>query len=122
MAECVCGRKTDLYLCQNCGDDLHELLTGLATGIDEQGCVREPPAPGFIEHLEDAAWGRTRLGESARRSNERNAPLLCHLGPQGDFKNSPSELLCDMTELLTRWVEIVNTAAETLAVPGEGGS
>ena len=119
MAKCQqCQRKTDLYLCTDCQDDLHEMLQGLAVG---QQLPTGQYAAGFIEYLEDAKLGRTRLGESARRSNERTTPLLVRLGPdrnatrETQWKGSPSELLDDLHATLARWVEVVNVNAETLS-------
>jgi hypothetical protein len=119
MAECVCGRKTDLYLCSTCQNDLGELLIGLAQGTATNNLTGySRPMAGWIEFLEDCTQGGTRLGMSARRSTERTSPMPVHLGPNGDFEESPSALLNDLNKLLIRWVEVVNTGTETLAIPG----
>ncbi|BCP29590.1 hypothetical protein [Mycobacterium intracellulare] len=117
MAKCQqCQRKTDLYLCTDCQQDLHDMLQGLAIG---QQLPTGQHAAGFIEYLEDAKLGRTRLGESARRSNERTTPLPVRPGPDGDWRGSPSELLDNLHTTLTQWVEVVNVRTETLAVQSE---
>lgn len=122
MAKCQqCQRKTDLYLCTDCQDDLHEMLQGLAVG---QQLPTGQYAAGFIEYLEDAKLGRTRLGESARRSNERTTPLPVRLGPdpnataETQWRGSPSELLDNLHTTLIQWVAAVNTNTETLAIEG----
>lgn len=124
MANCqACQRKSDLYLCTDCQRDLHEMLQGLAVGQAHPNGER---SPGFIEYLEDAKLGRTRLGESARRSNERTTPLLVRLGPdrnatrETQWKGSPSELLDNLHETLMNWVAVVNTHTETLSMEKPG--
>lgn len=68
----------------------------------------EHRSPGLIEYLQDAAYGRTRLGESTRRSTDTTTPLPVHL--------DGSALLDDIHTMLTRWVETVNLNVETLSV------
>ncbi|MCA2275486.1 hypothetical protein JF780_05705 [Mycobacterium intracellulare] len=98
------------------------MLQGLAIG---QELPNGHTAPGFIEYLEDAKLGRTRLGASARRSNERTTPLPVRLGPnpnatpENQWAGSPSELLDNLHATLLDWVTAVNTRIETLAIPGE---
>lgn len=117
-----CARKSQLFLCGSCQQNLRELLTGLAVG---QPLSNGRHAPGWIEFLEDAQLGRTRLGESARRSTERTTPLPVRLGPHTNptadtqWIGSPSDLLDNLHSLLEQWVEIVNTNAETLAITNE---
>ncbi|UXA06567.1 hypothetical protein KXD96_28295 (plasmid) [Mycobacterium sp. SMC-2] len=100
------------------------MLQGLAVGQAHPNGER---SPGFIEYLEDAKLGRTRLGESARRSNERTTPLLVRLGPdrnatrETQWKGSPSELLDDLHATLARWVEVINVNAETLSTEASRG-
>lgn len=103
-----CSAKSQLHLCSRCQGELRDTLTNLARRTNtnrETGETR--PAPGWLELLEDAALGRTRLGESARRSTDRNTPLPVNLGA--------SELLEATTAMLGRWVELINTHCETLA-------
>jgi hypothetical protein len=88
-----CARKCQLFLCQACTTDLRDMLLGLAQGPELNG----KRAAGWIEYLEDAALGRTRLGESARRSTERNTPLPVNLGA--------SKLLGNVHAMLARWVQ-----------------
>jgi hypothetical protein len=93
MADCqVCARKTQLFLCQSCSTDLHDLLRGLAVGQELPNGKR---APSWLEYLQDAAWGRTRLGESARRSTEHSTPLPVNLGA--------SQLLENVNGMLLGW-------------------
>ncbi len=49
-----CGRAAQTFLCPRCVTELRDMLTGLAHG--------------WIQYLEDAALGQTKLGESARRT------------------------------------------------------
>lgn len=108
MSECQsCHAKTQLNLCTRCQSDLRDTLTQLAqrtaTNIATGDHRR---AAGWLELLEDAVLGNTRLGESARRSTERNTPLPVNL--------TASQLLDDTHAVLTRWVETINLATETL--------
>ncbi|GFG72710.1 hypothetical protein BMW24_003560 [Mycobacterium heckeshornense] len=117
MSDCQkCGRRAQLFLCQPCTDELRDLLRGLAQGQQLPSGRR---AAGWLEYLADAAYGRTRLGASARRGSDRNGPVPVHLGPHGDWRGSPSELLDDAHATLARWVQAVNLAVETLAMPDE---
>lgn len=85
-----CDAKTaDTYGCNRCTAELRTMLTGL---------------PRWLTHLEEAATGQTRLGESARRSTEKGSPALCRLGPKGDFRDSPGELLERASAVLVEWV------------------
>lgn len=108
MTECQsCSAKSQTYLCTRCQTDLADTLTQLAYRTATNFSTGETrPAPGWLELLEDAALGRTRLGESARRSSDRNTPLPVNLGA--------SELLDDVHAMLTKWVELINTNTETL--------
>jgi hypothetical protein len=63
---------------------------------------------GWIEYLEDACHGKTRLGESARRSSEKGSPML--------HNERASDLLDNVHTMLIRWVEAVNTNTETLEI------
>jgi hypothetical protein len=82
------------------------MLTGLAVG---QVLPNGQRGAGWLENLEDAAWGRTRLGESARRSSEKGSPML--------HNERASDLLENVHDMLLRWVDVVNTNAETLGTP-----
>lgn len=141
MAKCQqCQRKTDLFLCADCQQDLHELLQGLAVGqwvgapthAEPEPAVGgrtksggrwwiEHQSPGRIDALQDEAWGRTRKGGSARRSNERTTPLPVRLGPdpnataETQWNGSPSEILDNLHAVLLDWVAVVNTNTEILA-------
>lgn len=89
----VCARNSpNSFLCQACCHELHDLLIGLVIGQELPNGKR---APGWLEYLQDAAWGRTRLGESARRSTERNTPLPMNLGA--------SQLLENVNGMLLTW-------------------
>lgn len=107
-AQCqVCqGRTADLNLCSVCQSELRSMLVGLAVG---QVLPNGQRGAGWIEYLEDACHGKTRLGESARRSSEKGSPML--------HNERASELLGNVHDMLIRWVEAVNINAETL---GEG--
>lgn len=117
-----CESKSQLFLCGTCQRELREMLTGLAhgdwiptgsagrTASGGAWCI-ERRHPGWLEHLEDAVLGRTRLGESARRSTERNTPIPVNLGA--------SQLLDDTHALLAHWCETISTKTETLTITGE---
>lgn len=95
MTECKnCGRKSQVFLCQSCRDELRSMLIGMAYGQELPNGHR---AAGFLEFLEDAALGRTRLGESARRSTEMNSPV--------PFNSRASELLAAVHNTLTGWCQ-----------------
>lgn len=95
MAECAhCSAKTQLHLCTRCQSDLKDTLHGLAIGQElPNGRYSRP----WITCLEDAVHGDTRLGESARRSTERNSPLPVHL--------AASSLLDTVKDTLHRWAQ-----------------
>lgn len=108
-AQCqVCTAPTDSGLCGICQRELRDMLVGLAVG---QVLPNGTRGQGWLENLEDAALGRTRLGESARRSTERGSPML--------HNERASDLYNDITDMLQRWVEIVNVNTETLATQGD---
>ncbi|GAB4998391.1 hypothetical protein MAHJHV65_43540 [Mycobacterium avium subsp. hominissuis] len=122
MAKCQqCQADSQLYLCNDCTEELHDMLQGLAIG---QELPNGHTGASFIEYLQDEAWGRTRKGGSARRSNERTTPLLVRLGPDANataetqWAGSPSEILDNLHTTLLDWVTAVNANTETLAVGG----
>jgi len=97
----VCARNSpNSFLCQACCHELHDLLIGLVIGQELPNGKR---APGWLEYLQDAAWGRTRLGESARRSTERNTPLPVNLGA--------SQLFNNVKDMLHRWAQHITVHA-----------
>lgn len=103
----VCqGRTADLNLCSVCQSELRSMLVGLAVG---QVLPNGTRGAGWIEYLEDSAQGRTRLGESARRSTERGSPML--------HNERASDLLDNVHTMLVKWVEAVNINTETLGTP-----
>ena len=109
MTECsVCGGRATLFLCSPCQGELKGMLVGLGDHTVLTNMITGDTAvgPSWIEILEDAALGRTRLGESARRSSERGSPML--------HNERASELLDNVHSMLLRWVEAVNVNAETL--------
>jgi hypothetical protein len=73
------------------------MLRGLAHGTPRPD---GHPSPGYAEYLEDAALGRTRLGDSVRRSGEHGAPMLCRPGPSGSMDDGPSALMRSIGESL----------------------
>lgn len=91
--ECgACGRKSQLWLCDQCERDLRDMLLGL---------------PKWIEYLHDAAVGQTRLGESARRSpSDYSGPV--------PFNERASELYDNVHACLEQWVTVINCNYETL--------
>lgn len=113
MTDCqTCGAKSQLHLCNRCQTNLRDTLTQLAYRTATNFSTGETrPAPGWLELLEDAALGRTRLGESARRSTENNSPLPVHL--------DAATLLNDTHAMLTRWAQAINTTNETLTATGK---
>src|ERR1700757_3763452 len=89
-----CGGRAQLFLCGTCPRELKNMLTGLAVG---QKLAPGQHGAGWIENLEDAVLGRTRLGESARRSTDRTTPLMVHL--------EASRLLDNVHGVLIRWIQ-----------------
>lgn len=95
MPDCQrCARKTQLFLCGPCTHELRDLLRGLAVGNELDNGRRSRP---WLTCLEDAVNGHTRLGESARRSSERNSPLPVHL--------AASALLDNVKDMLHKWAQ-----------------
>ena len=105
-----CGAKTQLALCQRCQTDLKDMLTGLAQG---QPHPNGQPTPGWLEYIEDAALGRTRLGESARHSTDTTSPMPVNL--------TASQIYEDTHAMLQKWAETISTKTETLTDTGETG-
>ena len=60
----TCKRPTHNALCTTCTTELRAMLQGLAAGTNANG----KPTPGWLEHLADAAIGRTRMGDGGRRT------------------------------------------------------
>lgn len=113
MTQCQsCARKSDLYLCSFCSLELREMLTNLAGRTATNLSTGETRATaGWLELLEDAALGFTRLGESTRRSTERNTPLPVNLGA--------SQVLDNIHHMLTKWTQVISLHTETLAIEGK---
>lgn len=114
MTDCQsCGGKTaGPNLCGRCTTDLRDTLTLLARRTAVNVTTGEHrPAPGFLELLEDAALGFTRLGESARRSTEHSTPLPVNL--------NASALYDDIHAMLQRWTQAINVSHETLTAAGK---
>jgi len=97
MIKCsVCHRKCQLHLCTDCSNQLREMLTGLAIGFPLGNGKRSRP---WLQYLEDAALGDTRLGESARRSTDRTQPL--------PFGETASQLLTNTHTTLATWFQTI---------------
>ena len=95
MSQCQkCAGRAQLFLCTTCTRELKDMLTGLAVG---QKLHTGTNGAGWIEHLQDAVLGRTRLGESERRSSDRTSPLMVHI--------EASRLLDSVHATLVRWVQ-----------------
>ena len=108
-AQCqVCAGRSELHLCGVCQRELKDMLQGLAVG---QQLPNGQRSQGWIANLEDVCHGKTRLGESARRSSDKGSPMLCN--------ERASELLDNIHDMLLKWVDAVNVNAETLTVQGE---
>jgi hypothetical protein len=90
----VCAAKCNNgFLCSRCQQDLKQLLDGLSIGNPLGNGRRSRP---WLVCLEDAALGGTRLGESARRSTERNSPT--------PFNERASDELGKVEGMLFGWV------------------
>ena len=68
-----CGGAATLFLCNRCTSELREMLTELARRTSTRITTKEHPgesrvAPGWLELLEDAVLGQTKLGSSERRT------------------------------------------------------
>lgn len=80
-----CGAKVrDAFLCGTCTGDLRDQLRGLA---------------GMIDFLHDAVVGKTRLGESARRSGDLTSPLLVNLSASALYQQVHNTLMRIIQEL-----------------------
>jgi hypothetical protein len=101
-----CHRQSDRYLCEQCMDKAEDMLTGLADGWPIVSAHKEYRSGSYLEFLEDAILGQTRLGESARRSTERGSPMPVNL--------TASDALDNIHDMLTMWTVRLNTKAETL--------
>ncbi|UVO12828.1 hypothetical protein NM962_01265 [Mycobacterium sp. SVM_VP21] len=67
-----CDRTTRQQICRPCADELHDMLRALVAGeIDRSGRQR----PGWLDYLDDACSGQTKLGAQARHITEHDAPL-----------------------------------------------
>lgn len=106
-----CHRNSQLFLCEQCQDKAADLLEGLADGWPVESEHKTYRTGSYIEFLEDAVLGRTRLGESARRSTERGSPMPVNL--------AASDVLDNIHDMLTRWTITLNTNAETLTDTGQ---
>jgi hypothetical protein len=108
-----CHRKAQQFICGTCQTEMRNLLDGLVQGQQLAGQHIEP---GYLQYLEDAALGQTRLGVSVRRSSEFSRPSPCPLtnDPNDSFKGSPSELLGDSHTLLSGIVNQLCTAKNAL--------
>jgi hypothetical protein len=102
----VCNGRSELHLCGVCQSELRSMLQGLAVGQELPNGHR---GAGWLEFLEDACNGKTRLGESARRSSEKGSPML--------HNERASDLLNNVHDMLIRWVETININTETLGTP-----
>jgi hypothetical protein len=110
VTECQnCARKSQLFFCAQCAAELREMLSSLdRRTLTNIKTGETKPGPGGLELLEDVALGRTRLGESARRSTEQNSPMPVNL--------AASEVLGDTHAMLAQWAETINTRVETLGM------
>lgn len=71
------------------------MLRGLGGGWHLENDHRGYQSASWLEFLEDVALGKTRLGESARRSTEPGSPMLVNL--------TASQLLQNMCNMLNMW-------------------
>ena len=99
MTQCQkCAGRAQTFLCNTCTRELRDMLTGLHTGTGTNMATGERrPMAGWLEMLQDAVQGQTRLGESERRSTERSSPLMIH--------TEASRLLDNVHATLVRWVQ-----------------
>ena len=103
------ARAHNAFLCADCIRELDGLLDGLWRGqLLESGHY----AKGWLEYLEDAAWGDTRLGISVRRSTEHAGPL--------PFAAKASNLLLQANNTLSRIIQD-NCESRGLEIPFDGG-
>lgn len=94
--ECqVCGGKSALPLCRNDVDKLTAMLTALTGEYLPNG----KSTSGWLEALDDAACGNTRMGDGGGRRNpgEEHAPIRVN------FK--ASDLMTSVRGTLARWVQ-----------------
>jgi hypothetical protein len=91
-----CARKSQTFICTTCQAELKQMLEGLAIGFPLDTGRRSRP---WLQCLEDAALGDTRLGESARRSTDRTTPV--------PFGEKASDLLADVYSVLAGWFQTI---------------
>lgn len=78
---------------------------------------------GWLEALEDVRLGRTRLGESARRSTENNTPLMVRLGPTANptretqWANSPVDVLKRFHGVMATWIRHLTESRGVAFIP-----
>ena len=116
----VCARNApNAYLCGACTSELRSWLHGLANGMvlhnHETNVTYR--AAGFLEALEDVRLGRTRLGESARRSTENNTPLMVRLGPKTQWAGSPVDVLKRFHGTMATWIRHITETRGTTFAP-----
>lgn len=97
-----CQGNATLFLCKRCQYELHDMLHGLVAG---EPSANGQPSAGWIDYLDDAAHGQTRLGESARRSTEKGSPLMVNL--------RASELLTYAHSVLLEWTRDITDTTGT---------
>lgn len=116
MTACTqCGAQAQLFGCTRCQNELRAWLNGLAYGTAVNFSTGETRScPGYLERLQEAMHGQTRLGESARRSTDKGSPALCKLGPKGSFRGSPGQLMVYTHSVLVEWTRDI---CETRGVP-----
>jgi hypothetical protein len=90
------------------------MLIGLARGFPLPNGKRSQP---WLEGMEDARLGRTRLGESARQSSERSTPLLVRLGPKHKWEGSPVEVLKAFHGTMATWIRHLTESRGTTFRP-----
>jgi hypothetical protein len=81
-----CNSKCQMFLCNTCSGELHDMLTGL---------------PRWLSFLHDASVGQTRLGESARRSGDLTSPMPVNLSASALYQqvhNTIMRIVQDLCE------------------------
>lgn len=117
----VCARSApNAFLCGQCTSELRSWLQGLAGGSELPSGTKSLP---WLEALEDVRLGRTRLGESARRSTENNTPLMVRLGPtpnstrETQWVDSPVDVLKRFHGTMATWIRHLTESRGVKFIP-----
>lgn len=100
MTKCThCRRRAQLFLCNTCISELRDMLTGLAVGQPLPNGRRDA---GFLAWLSDAALGKTKLNEQARRTPRYLNRLDGEASLASQIESFPDEREADLAKARTQ--------------------